>query len=489
MNSSEYQVTIKSANQKVDDYVTKCSSSWTVQRLKQHISETHVNKPRVEDQRLIYAGNLLKDSWFLRQIFFRDSLCTELTNSSKTDFTIHLVCYTPVTKTTASTSSSSSASQSRPANNNGQSNNTSSTARPTSSSDSSNSNSGQTQSNIDRTQPAANPAPPLSSNSQNRHQNQQQASNNTNTPIILANNPSQTPTFSSTQHAEMIQNYMQSEQMRQQMAIFQHLAHVVAAQIANHVANSRNPTAINSDQASQVPTVPIFDNQALNVQTIASLTSNHLSATASQMLYAGNRQQTQFVQADTSAGVYQNENMNNENNANAQGVVGEPAVVDPQLRRLMQARAPGGGFLEQAAPPPDPELQHDVIDWAYYSIRAAVLLVALYLHATWFRLLFIFTLLAMAYFFNRRRFPARQGQQQQVGQDNPVFQPPDQGQPDVIRRNLDGDGQQRAGANIVDDTDEMLQDRVQEETVPVRVPFLKLCYLVVTEFLASLVPE
>lgn len=482
MNSSEYQVTIKSANQKVDDYVLKCSSSWTVQRLKQHISETHVNKPRVEDQRLIYAGNLLKDSWFLRQIFFRDSLCTELTNSSKTDFTIHLVCYTPVTKTSAS---SSSASQSRPANNSGQSNSGSSTARPTPSSNSPNNNSGLTQSNFDRTQPTANPAPSLSSNSQNRHLNQQQASNNTNTPIILSNNLNQTSTFSSTQHAEMIQNYMQSEQMRQQMAIFQHLAHVVAAQIANHVANPRNPTAINSDQASQVPIVPIFDAQALNVQT----TSNHLSATASQLLYAGNRQQTQFVQADTSTGVYQNENMNNENNANAQGVVGEPAVVEPQLRRLMQARAQGGGFLDQGAPPPDPELQHDVIDWAYYSIRAAVLLVALYLHATWFRLLFIFTLLAMAYFFNRRRFPARQGQQQQVGQDNPVFQPPDQGQPDVRRRNLDGEEQQRAGANTVDDADEMVQDRVQEENVPVRVPFLKLCYLVVTEFLASLVPE
>lgn len=94
MDSSEYELTIKSANQKVDDYVTKCCSNWNVKRLKQHISETHINKPSIEDQRLIYSGNLLKDHEILEEIFSRDPLTnSDLTNSNKKDFTIHLVCW------------------------------------------------------------------------------------------------------------------------------------------------------------------------------------------------------------------------------------------------------------------------------------------------------------------------------------------------------------------------------------------------------------
>lgn len=481
MNSSEYQVTIKSANQKVDDYVTRCSSAWNVYRLKQHISETHINRPRIEDQRLIYAGTLLKDSWFLKQIFFRDSLCTELTNSSKTDFTIHLVCYTPPSKTSASSSTTvSSTSQSQPSNNNGHSNNGYTAAR-SASSNTSNGATIQAQTNlVDRTQLA-----PVPANPRNHHHNQQQASSDRNNPTITSNNPNQTTTFNATQHAEMIQNYMQSEQMRRQMAIFQQLAYVVAAQIANTVANSRNSAPINYDQASQAPIViPAFDVQALNVQTTTSRNNNHVAATSSQMLYAGNRQQTQFVRADASAGVHRNENINDENNANAPGVVGEPA--EPQLR-FEQAHE---RLRELVPPPADPqELQHDVIDWIYYSVRAVILMAALYLHATWFRLLFIVSLLAMAYFFNRRRFPQRQEQPQQAqpGNHAPVFQQPDQNE--ARRRNANVGGQQQAGVQIAEETDEPIQGRIQEEAVPGRVPFLKLCYLVVTDFLASLVPE
>lgn len=482
MNSSEYQLTIKSANQKVDDYVAQCSSTWNVYRLKQHISETHINRPRIEDQRLIYAGTLLKDSWFLKQIFFRDSLCTELTNSSKTDFTIHLVCYTPPSKTSASSSSTVSNTNPPQTSNTGGQSNSGNTARPTSSTNLSNRSTIQAQGNVDRVQPANTPSP-VPTNSQNYNHDQHQAPIDRNNPATPSNNSNQTTIFTSTQHVEMIQNYMQSEQMRQQMAIFQQLAYVVAAQIANNVTNSRNLAPINYDQASQSPIMtPAFDFQALNVQTTASQNNNFIAATSSQLLYAGNRQQTHFVRADASGGVHPNENMNDENNDNAPGVVGEPA--EPQLR-FEQVH---GRLRELVAPPPDPQgLQHDVIDWIYYSTRAIILMGALYLHATWFRLLFIITLLAMAYAFNRRRFPPRQEQPQQVQPRNhaPAFQPPDQ--TEVRRRNTNGEElPQTQGAN---EADELVQGRIQEEAAPGRIPFLKLCYLVVTDFLASLVPE
>lgn len=491
MNSSEYQVTIKSANQKVDDYVTKCNPTWTVLRLKQHISETHINNPRVEDQRLIYAGNVLKDSHILKQIFFRDSLCTELTNSNKTEFTIHLVCNTLPSKTSSSSSTTGQATSS----NGQQNNNTSPSARSASSL----STSATTTPNVvNLTRPLANPTITRSN-----HQNHQ-ASIDRNTPIVSPNNnlnqsgptPVQQNTFTSAQQAEAIRNFMQSDQMRQQMAVFQQLAYVVAAQIANSVANTRNSTVNTNDQASQAPIMlSAFDGQTLNVQLTTPSSSNHINAAASQMLYAGNRQQTQFVQTDThtaAAGVHQNENINNENNANAPGPAGEPVGAQFNFRAQMQAQAP---VVEQAVPQPDhegPMIQHDVIDWVYYSVRAIVLVTALYIHATMFRLLLIVGALAIAYLFNRRR-PQRQEQQPQPAQmDNQaqMFRLAEQDQAELRRRNVSLDElHQPDEVNGRNGTDGATQGRVQEEPVQGRIPFLKLCYLVVTEFLASLVPE
>lgn len=479
MNSSEYQVTIKSANHKVDDYVTKCNPIWTVQRLKQHISETHVNKPRVEDQRLIYAGNLLKDSFTLKQIFFRDSLCTELTNSNKTEFTIHLVCHTHQQRSSSGFIASGSNAQA-----------TSSTRTVTSAS-----------SNILS----------ASTTSTQANTNQTHASNTSNTPrptLIQAtaniNNPMNSPdnripagqqaTLDAAQQAEMVQNLMQSDQMRQQMAIFQQLACIVAAQIANNVANNRNNSntgAIN-DGASQAPNlIPLINGQTLNVQITTSPNNNHIATTAAQMLYAGNRQQTHFVSAnahEARAGVHQNDNINNENNANGAGV-GEPAA---QFGVGAQMQAPAA-VVDQPAPQPDQEvpiMQHDVIDWVYYSIRAAVLMAALYIHASMFRLLFIVGLLAIAYFFNRRRVPARQEPQPRP-QEPQVVAPQGVAQDDGDLRRRDnnrGGEQQNVGDNNNNEIGGNIQDRVQT-VVPGRVPFLKLCCLVITDFLASLVPE
>lgn len=319
MEHTEYQVTIKSANQKVDDYVTICRPHWTVLRLKQHISETHVNKPKVGDQRLIYAGTLLKDTLTLKQIFFRDSLCTELTNSSKTDFTLHLVCHTP--RSMNEQSSNISNSSNHPAN-------------PRSAPS-------QPQNDSARPQPEEQP-----------HQGQ------------------------------MIQNLMQSDQMRQQMAAFQELSQLVAAQLATSLANGTLPQLLS-------------DANRIEVQAPAP-------------------------------------------------VINQPAPQAP---------------VDQGAP----AAQHDIIDWVYYSTRALLLIAALYIHASMFRLLFLFGLLAVGFFFNRRLARA----QAAVNNNNAN----NQANPDAAQDQMPGDrGDDREAARG-------------------RLPFLKLCYLVITDFLSSLVPE
>lgn len=460
MDSSEYQVTIKSANQKVADYVLKCRSSWTVYRLKLHISETHICKPTVEEQRLIYAGNLLKDTLILKQIFFRDSLCTELTNSNKTDFTIHLVCST----------SRSVPNDAERANQNHATASSPSVLPSSSSSGTASSVNHSRENPPNRTNEVRNTS---ASNTQATTQSVQ-------SPAI--------PSMSS--QAEVLQNLMQSDHMRQQLAVFQQLACVVAAQLAHNLSNNNinigNITTTNNPPVGRVSSfAPVINGQALNIHvSTSSNITNHI--TVPQVIYAGNRPQTQLVAPNTRepiAGVHQNENINIENNPN--GPVGEPDAFN--FGEQIPAQAP---VADQPAPPqPDQDvalLQHDVIDWVYYSIRAIVLMAALYIHASMFRLLFLVGLLAVAYFFNRRsaRRPVVTAARAMA---NPRQQVPiqDGNQP---RQNANR-GDMVAGAVDGDLTGEIQQGRAQNAAAPNRVPFLKLCYLVVTDFLASLVPE
>lgn len=479
MNSSEYQVTIKSANQKVDDYVTKCRPGWTVHQLKQHISETHVNKPKVEDQRLIYAGNLLKDTHTLKQIFFRNSLCTELTNSSKTDFTIHLVCYSYTYRLPGNPSLGTGQALTA-----GQSSST------TSASSTAATNS--TQTGFIRSMPntaIANRSPV----------NNQPAPVTRNTPLSPISNQNPLPatsstTLNATQQAEMIRNFMQSDQMRQQMVVFQQLAHMVAAQIATNLAYSNYNNIINSNQRNSTTNETLSSHAHLPVIG-DQLANSPITSAASQLLYAEDRQRAQFVQSSThehrAGAVNQNENINNENNANA------PAVVEPA-----RAQFGFGGPLQGPAPvvehpAPQPIVEHDVIDWVYYSIRAVGLMVALYIHASMFRLLFILGILAIAFFFNRRRVaPAARhdlGQPQRAQVLHPFVNQRAHQENAELRGRVADRGEQPNVANRVaivnNDEEAAARGRAQEEVGPGRVPFLKLCYLVVTDFLASLVPE
>lgn len=534
MNSVEYQITIKSANQKVDDYVLDCKSTWTVQRLKQHISETHLNKPNIEDQRLIYAGNLLKDTLTLKQVFFRDSLCTELTNSNKTDFTIHLVCSTQLQK--ASTSQNDS-------NTKGLKKNTRAPQAPS-------------LLNLGQQRPTTSASPNQSATTS--HQSSATAVSSSN---VTQPNVTQANIGTSSHAAEVAMNLLQSDHMRQQIAIFQQLANMVAAQLVQNLANgliiSPNQSLPISDQAIQSPDIiPLLNVQTLNLQTLTTTTAtttvstqsdSHLSASSvvSQMLYVGNRQSNDFVRIGESTeatltGIPQNEQNLNGNQANEREVVinRQPdntilglGVQAPQAGVAAAAAVaqppPQAPIIEQPAAPqavdPDvPIIQHDVIDWVYYLIKAMILMAALYIHASIFRLLFLVVLLAIAYFFNRRT--ARRGAQNQQ-QDPLAGNNVPQERPAVVQQ--EGAGMERGPGRAAAENDDPLggrQDRERElrrrlaapnadaveepvndatrdenqregdtrqlQNVAQRpISFLKLCYLVVTDFLASLVPE
>lgn len=407
-DSSKYQITIKSANQKVDDYVTICESIWTVRRLKQHISETHINKPNIEDQRLIYAGNLLKDSLTLKQVFLRDSLCTDLTNSSKTDFTIHLVC---TQKVIISSNQQSSNKNAMPAAR-------SATPRANgliSSSSRSSNPSVQIPSQSNPAEFSRNN--PMASNATNVNA----SSNNSDVPVVtssLLNNifsfpsasqNSSTPTATRT---EMTQLWMQSEQMRQQLALFQQMADLVAAQLVAVARNNGNPTSL--------PTT---------TNDIASQTSD--------------------------------------NNANA------PALDDHHHFRIEDARE--ARDIPVAQPAIGQAQQNDVIDWVYCSIKAVVLMAAIFLHASIFRILTILGLISIAVFFNRRS-TRRTVPNRREGPEAP------QGPIDL--------GIREPAANDPDPTpDDRGANENHSEASQGRMSLIKFCYLVVTDFLASLLPE
>lgn len=481
-SSSTYRVTIKSANQKVDDYVTSGESNWTVKRLKQHISETHVNKPNVEDQRLIYAGNLLKDTHTLKQVFFRDSLCTDLTNSDKTDFTIHLVC---TQKSVINPSNSQTSSANVRTGREGLSPSSSSTTTNTPSSPS---NSSSTRPSNDRNTPLQYSSQTtqngLNRNASTASSNASANSGATNLLNNIFSSPSVHSNISGTSNIrnEMAQHLMQSEQMQQQLALFQQLANLVAAQIVTYAQNGGTSATLSSPAGDS----PLSGGPVPRVHVnVTSTITNADSSAASRTLRRDERQSEAFQAApeNTNPGVAINDNEennnNNDNNANAPAI-GEQAA--PQFR-LDDARVRP---LVGAPPVIEQAHQNDLIDWVYCTVKAVVLMAAIFLHASIFRILFIFVLLAIAYFFNRRL--ARRPTRRETQDARP--QPPDNNQ----RGGLGGfdPAQDRVQGGNSEDSNTGLENQAHgnhNNITQGRIPFLKFCYLVVTDFITSLLPE
>ncbi|XP_068083355.1 homocysteine-responsive endoplasmic reticulum-resident ubiquitin-like domain member 2 protein isoform X2 [Anabrus simplex] len=78
---------VKAPNQQIEDQTIKCEPTWTIKKLKGYLSEVYPSKPRTEDQKLIYSGQLLPDSVILRDIL--------RWYEGQEAHTLHLVCAPP----------------------------------------------------------------------------------------------------------------------------------------------------------------------------------------------------------------------------------------------------------------------------------------------------------------------------------------------------------------------------------------------------------
>ncbi|OWR43362.1 homocysteine-responsive endoplasmic reticulum-resident ubiquitin domain member 2 protein [Danaus plexippus plexippus] len=75
---------VKAPNQQIEDQNVECQTSWTVRQLKGHLSEVYPSKPRADDQKIIYSGQLLDDNSVLKDVLRKYE--SEITH------TMHLVC-------------------------------------------------------------------------------------------------------------------------------------------------------------------------------------------------------------------------------------------------------------------------------------------------------------------------------------------------------------------------------------------------------------
>ncbi|KRT84104.1 Ubiquitin, partial [Oryctes borbonicus] len=82
---------VKAPNQQIEDQTVKCELSWTINKLKQHLSEVYPSNPPSNEQKLIYSGQLLSDSVVLKDILRQ--------YDGQDTHTLHLVC-SPNTKST-----------------------------------------------------------------------------------------------------------------------------------------------------------------------------------------------------------------------------------------------------------------------------------------------------------------------------------------------------------------------------------------------------
>lgn len=108
MNTLPVTLVVKAPNQQIEDQTVQCELSWTIQRLKQHLSEVYPSKPvssmkssikcsfilisfqPKHEQKLIYSGQLLNDSVILKDVLRHFD--------GQETHTVHLVCSPKFTK-------------------------------------------------------------------------------------------------------------------------------------------------------------------------------------------------------------------------------------------------------------------------------------------------------------------------------------------------------------------------------------------------------
>nr|XP_003416342.1 homocysteine-responsive endoplasmic reticulum-resident ubiquitin-like domain member 1 protein isoform X2 [Loxodonta africana] len=97
-------ILVKSPNQRHRDLELSCERSWTVGHLKAHLSRVYPERPRPEDQRLIYSGKLLLDHQCLR----------DLLPKQEKRHVLHLVCNMKTPSKTPETSAKVAESTEQP---------------------------------------------------------------------------------------------------------------------------------------------------------------------------------------------------------------------------------------------------------------------------------------------------------------------------------------------------------------------------------------
>ncbi|XP_045480942.1 homocysteine-responsive endoplasmic reticulum-resident ubiquitin-like domain member 2 protein [Harmonia axyridis] len=84
MESLPVTLIVKAPNQQIEDQTVKCELSWTINKLKQHLSEVYPSKPPKHEQKLIYSGQLLNDALVLKDVLRQ--------YEGQETHTVHLVC-------------------------------------------------------------------------------------------------------------------------------------------------------------------------------------------------------------------------------------------------------------------------------------------------------------------------------------------------------------------------------------------------------------
>ncbi|KAK9891111.1 hypothetical protein WA026_013430 [Henosepilachna vigintioctopunctata] len=84
MESLPVTLIVKAPNQQIEDQTVKCELSWTINKLKHHLSEVYPSKPPKHEQKLIYSGQLLNDSLVLKDVLRQ--------YEGQETHTVHLVC-------------------------------------------------------------------------------------------------------------------------------------------------------------------------------------------------------------------------------------------------------------------------------------------------------------------------------------------------------------------------------------------------------------
>lgn len=85
MDTLPITLIVKAPNQLIEDQTIQCESTWSVKRLKEHLSHVYPSKPSPNDQKLIYSGHLLNDTVVLKDILREYG-------GPKCIYTLHLVC-------------------------------------------------------------------------------------------------------------------------------------------------------------------------------------------------------------------------------------------------------------------------------------------------------------------------------------------------------------------------------------------------------------